>query len=392
MSDQELKIVRQKKSLLIISDTPVIVKEGVFYVFEPTLNEIEGISSMFSNIVWRTYLRGGTVSGNLREIQAPSIKIQPLNFRRGGNTFLKKIRVLITTPIQFYLIVRNILNADVVHTRGPSVPALLTIIYSFFDSSRTYWHKYAGNWVEPNSPLAYKFQRWLLNKLNKPNVVITINGHWPGLHTGFRTYENPCINESVLAENLRNGNVREYDTKLKVCFVGSLDENKGAIRLAKVLLDPEFSQSVEGVWFIGDGEQKDLLVDISRRSHIPFNICGFMSRRQIFEEIYSQCHILILPSESEGFPKVVAEAAAHFCIPVVTGMSSLDQYINSGVNGYLLPDASEESIKQALRIIISNQNSLKRVAQKAFELSRQFTYERFRDRINVEILKSDGVK
>jgi glycosyltransferase involved in cell wall biosynthesis len=45
-------------------------------------------------------------------------------------------------------------------------------------------------------------------------------------------------------------------------------------------------------------------------------------------------HFLLLPSDSEGFPKVLAEAACYGVIPVVSSVSSIPHYINES-NGFL---------------------------------------------------------
>lgn len=379
-------MLSSKKSLLIISDSPLFKQQNVLYVFEPTLNEIESVSPLFSKIIWRTYLREGAQGKNFRAPQSPNIEIIPLNFDRGGNTIQKKVRILFSLLRQYFTIREDILRAEVIHTRGPSVPALIVIVHSFFDSKRTYWHKYAGNWSEDDAPPAYRLQRWMLKRLRKDNVRITINGSWPNLHAGFLSMENPCLNDAYYNEIREKGNLRSYSGKLKICFVGTLDDNKGAIRLAKALLHKDFKNTIEGVYFVGDGVMKDELEEITKSTEIPYHLCGALSRERIFQEIYSTCHILILPSMSEGFPKVVAEAAAHFCIPVVTNMSSLDQYIQDNVNGFLLPDSSSESIASVLKDKILTSSLLPTVANEAFGMAEKFTYERFRNRVEQEII------
>ncbi|MFZ1809259.1 MAG: glycosyltransferase [Cyclobacteriaceae bacterium] len=375
-----------KKSLLIISDTPLIESNNRLFIFEPTLNEIESISHLFRKIVWVTYLRNDPKMDLYKCVSPPNIVIIPFRHSRGGASLLKKIKILCTLPAQYFFIWKELRKHDVIHSRGPSVPAIIGIIHSFFDRKRIYWHKYAGNWAEVNPPIAYRLQRWLLKTLDKNNIRITINGNWTNLHSRFMSWENPCISKELLGKSRLNGNYKFNGGKLKICFVGTLDVNKGAVRLAKALNGEEFKNHIEGVWFIGEGTQKEELKNLAKSSAVPFNICGAMGRNKIFTEIYAACHLLILPSKSEGFPKVVAEAAAHFCIPVVTKMSSLDQYIENEINGFFLQDSTTESIRCAFRSIINRKEDLPLIANSSFLLAEKFTYTRFCERVRSEII------
>ncbi len=382
-----LRMDTKKRSLLIISDTPFYKdNDGLVYVFEPTLREMEEVSDLFTSVKWMSYLRNGLEKKNSRPPQRDNILLKPIPDKRGGSSLLKKVQVLWNVPGLFYIFYKEIQHADIVHTRSPSVPALLVILYSFIDRRRIYWHKYAGNWSELDSPPAFKIQKWLLAKLDRPNIRITINGSWPNLHPGFMSMENPCLNDEYLAEVSQRKNTRSFRGKLKICFVGSLDPFKGALRLVKALLSDKIAPFIEGVWIVGDGPEREALLKIKDQALIPIHLCGYLSRQEIFDTIYSTCHVMVLPSETEGFPKVVAEAASHACIPVVTAISALDQYITSGINGFLIENPSAEAIQKIFINDILAHPNLQHVSEQAFALAHLFTYERFRDRIASEIV------
>ena len=44
---------------------------------------------------------------------------------------------------------------------------------------------------------------------------------------------------------------------------------------------------------------------------------GALNREEIFQ-IYKESHAIILLSKSEGFPKVIMEAGAFGCVPIVS--------------------------------------------------------------------------
>ena len=111
---------------------------------------------------------------------------------------------------------------------------------------------------------------------------------------------------------------------------------------------------------------------------------GFLGRDQIFD-LYAKSHLFLLPSDSEGFPKVVAEAAAFGCVPVVSDVSSIGQYVNSS-NGYLWPIGNIDFVsycqKQDFSAVL-----LETKSKACYDLAERFTFERYYQKLN-QILQS----
>jgi glycosyltransferase involved in cell wall biosynthesis len=376
-----------KPALLVVSDTPCVKTNNGYALFEPTLLEVEKLESLFSSINWLTYLRESSDEGRLRLPKNDLIEITPIPFRRGGHSWIAKLRVLFSLISYFFFLRRKIATAEFIHSRGPSVPALITILISFFDTKRVFWHKYGGNWDEKGGPVAYRIQRWLLKRLHKPHVRITVNGRWPHLHDGFISLENPCVDESVRQASMELVRTKAFTNKLKLCFVGNLDENKGADRLLHTLMANPGRWPLARVTVVGGGALSVRLRSMAHNTSYPVELTGPKSREYVFEKVFRDHHMLILPSHSEGFPKVVAEACAYGCIPIVTRMSSLDQYIRCGENGFLLDDGSTDSIRNGLDQLFAKQAGLGEIAAKAWRMSALFTYERFYKRVQEEIVR-----
>lgn len=378
--------MKARPSLLIVSDTPFYSIHGGCRVFEPTLREIEEVSFLFSRISWISYSRTGD---NLRNARVPRVENLTLiawpDFR-GGTTLLKKFRVLLSLPYQVKSIAKAIPQHDFVHTRGPSVPALLVLLLAFLFRRPVYWYKYAGNWNEQSSPLAFRIQRGLLRLHRGKRFRVTVNGAWPGLPSTFLNWNNPCLTE---AEWLAAGQARKgFDGRWRFCFVGNLDPFKGALRFVRALMDSKaLNGKIESVWIVGDGPEKIILEDLRSKTNFPLNLTGYMARPEIFEQVYSRCHFLVLPSESEGFPKVVAEASAHHCIPICTRVSSIDQHIRHGFNGFLLDNSGEQTIEKLFSGLPAHSaEALAAIADQAAAAASEFTYERYKLRIASELL------
>ena len=76
------------------------------------------------------------------------------------------------------------------------------------------------------------------------------------------------------------------------------------------------------VWFEAIG--------IDQSDKVPNNVhCyGVITDKKTIEQHYASSHVLVLTSESEGFPKVIAEAMAYGCVPIVTGVGAIPEVLN----------------------------------------------------------------
>jgi glycosyltransferase involved in cell wall biosynthesis len=377
-----------KPKFLICSDTPVYKYEDYHYIFEPTYREISHFASDFSSITWITYKRTGYSAATVRVPKSAYWNWILLPNWRGGLSKLSKIKVLLSLPFQLIILLKEIIKADVVHLRAPSVPAMIVIFLLnwFRFSNKRFWIKYAGNWGEVNAAWAYAWQKKVLLKLQRSNVKITINGQWPGLHKGFISMENPCFSDQdYQSQRNLNRDKHEDSGPLHWCFVGHLEEFKGPLLLIEALQDPELVNSVGSLTLVGDGLLLKSLSSLAKTLPFPLTFTGYLPRHEIFEKVLRPSHVLVLPSNSEGFPKVIAEGMLYRCIPIVTKVSALEQFIHQGTNGYLFPDLNKEEIVRVLKLVIELKDRTD-MADKAYETASLFTYERFHGRIIQEVL------
>jgi glycogen synthase len=83
----------------------------------------------------------------------------------------------------------------------------------------------------------------------------------------------------------------------------------------------------------------------------------------------------------------VGEAMAYGCVPIVSKVSCLEDYITDGENGYLLdqltPDTLVDSIKRLHQLTSSE---LKRLRLKNYTFAQRFTYEYYTQAINEKII------
>lgn len=365
----------QKHTLLVVSDTAMIETDGEILVFDPVLREMRVIEDMFDSIIWL----GATTLNNkpsLKPVNSSKIKtvMLPCVSRSG---LINIFFVLLAYPVIFYQVLKYLPAATHIHTRGPSHPAFVAILISLLDKKRIYAHKYAGEWTMNNIPFTYRVQRAILRRIRKNNVRITISGRNSTNHQNVFDLKNPCIYEHELQHMNAAGNVKDFSGELNLIFAGNMMPSKGILKLLQALKSETLSKRYVNLYIVGGGK---LLEEVRRQAEgiigLTTIVTGNLSREEL-NKLYAKSHILILPSSSESFPKVIAEAAAYGCIPVTTNLSAISKQITDGVNGFLMDTTAASDILDALNKVAAH-GSLKDVSNNAINMSHLFTYEYFR--------------
>jgi glycosyltransferase involved in cell wall biosynthesis len=358
------------------------VAEEVF-VFEPTLREVEWLTKVFNHITWIGYDYGSKPKTFARPTLNEKIRFIPIRHVTGGSSLIAKFKILPHLPRICYMMIKAILRHEHIHTRGPSVPALIAVLFSCIDRKRFYWHKYAGNWKQTGAPAAYAFQRFILHRCKH---TVSVNGLWPGQSRNIINLENPCLTQVEVREAAKWKSNKIDRTVFTLCFVGSLTLGKGIWEFLRALSLLKTKEKLASIWIAGDGPDRKDLENFASTLKLSVQFFGNVKRQEV-NHIYQQSDAIILPSASEGFPKVVAEAAAFGCIPIVSDVSSISQYVHDGKNGILLRDTKPETIARAIDQLLTDNDKRIQMIQEATLIAPLFTYERYCTRLRSEILR-----
>lgn len=371
----------EKRALLIVSDTPMYSRDGKeTAVFEPTLREVEALTQLFQPITWIGFDYDNSFPANVRATSRKEIRFIRLPKATGGDYWYDKIRIIKFIPALIWNILRETRKFDFIHTRGPSLPAAVAIIADFVLVHKKFWHKYAGNWRQQNPPSSYGLQRWLLKKSKS---FIAVNGRVNNDSVYIRQFENPCFYKTELSIAADYAASKRFDGAINLLFVGRMEREKGAFTVLEAFpkLATRFSLTMVGVG--KDMEEIQVLVKKNKISNVE--IIGALSREEL-NHIYAKSHLILLPTTaSEGFPKVLAEAAGFGCIPMVTALSSIPDYIKDDENGFLLKDGQTATLVDSLGQLPSEQR-LKEISTKAQQMSKLFSYEQYIERISREFI------
>jgi glycosyltransferase involved in cell wall biosynthesis len=253
-----------------------------------------------------------------------------------------------------------------------------------FFRSKKWWIKYATNWNNSKSPMNYRIQKWLLINVFK-QTKITINGFWNNVPTHILSFENPCLTELQVIQGSEVINCKNYASPLNLIFVGRIDVAKGI----DILINFIHGVNKKDIGFfhvVGEGELEGDFENVLNEVGIPNKFYGNLSQKDLFE-ILKISNCILLPSKSEGFPKVLAEAMNYGCIPISSNVGSVAHYIEGGVSGFIMDEISVIGLNDAWNSFIKLSHDEKRaIAKQGFEVSQKFTFEKYLQNLKMKIL------
>lgn len=369
--------------LAIISHTQHFLDDEQNIVgWGPTISEINHLAEDYEKIYHLAFLHPDEAQKSSIAYEAKNIEFLALPVA-GGKSISDKLSILKQMPKTIRIINSVLDKVDAFQFRTPIGFGVYLVPYLTYFTTKKGWYKYAGNWNQKDASVGYKLQRFFLRNQKRK---VTINGQWPDQPSNSLTFENPCL---TLDERKMGQNIiaqKKYEPPFHFCFIGRLEDAKGVQRIIDAIDAFENKEMIGSINLIGDGDKRENYEKQVSDKALPIKFHGFLPRHEVFE-IYKKSHFLLLPSTaSEGFPKVIAEGMNFGCIPIVSDVSSIGQYINSS-NGYIVSPTTSEKLHQILvELEETAHEELMQKSNVGYQTSENFTFEHYRNRIKKEIL------
>lgn len=360
--------------------------DGQILGLASTVMEINHLLAVFDTITHVAMLHSGRAPHNVMPYVSDRIKFVGLP-AVGGPKIKDKFRIVLNAPKVLSIIKYALKGSDYFQFRAPTGIGVYTIPYLMFFCKTRGWFKYAGNWKQEHAPLAYQFQKWLLEHQSRS---VTINGTWPDQLSHCLSFENPCLTDDELSEGKACVMDRTFDGPLQFCFVGRLEPVKGLDLIFEALaaLGKEHKKRIGSVHIVGGGPKSDFYEHRSKTLDLDFVFHGLLPRSEV-HEVYKRSHVILLPSASEGFPKVIAEAMNYGCLPIVSDVSSIGHYVRDDVNGFLIKPLDSHALKTCILSFFEHSNdALRAMAMDNSDLAKKFTYGHYHAQLEHYILNA----
>ncbi|MBL8133247.1 MAG: glycosyltransferase [Anaerolineae bacterium] len=364
--------------LLIISNMAHYLRDGQLVGHGPTAREISAMAALFDEITHIGCLYQGASPNLALPYTTDKLRFVGLP-PAGGERFLDKLLILFYIPLYIATILRYLPRADVVHVRAPAnIPLIALLLLSVVRRPKLRWLKYAGNW-KPDVPDArsYRIQRWMLRR-GWHRGQVTVNGQWLGDRSFVHGFLNPCLTEEEVMEGQVAARSKTMATPVRLILVGWMLRSKGverALRVAALLRADGVAISLD---LIGDGHERQeleaLAASLGLDDCVTFH--GWLARTDL-APFYTRAHLMLFPTNSEGWPKVISEAMAYGVVPLASAVSAIPQYLTEFQTGMAIPAEDIEAYAAAIRAYAADPARWQAESKRAVEAAARFTYAHF---------------
>jgi len=298
--------------------------------------------------------------------------IPSINFLNPANT----LKSILQLPFVLFKIFSTCLWADHIHLRCPGNIGLLGCLVQILFPWKPKTTKYAGNWdPKAKQPLSYRLQKWILNnRFLTRNIQVLVYGDWPGSSKNIVPFFTATYSEKEKTALPK----RDYAGELRFVFAGSLSGNKHPMKALEWVYQLQKTQHLTvRVDFYGDGPENKKLSDFIEKNKLVKNVKLHGNQtNEVLKQAYQTADFLLLPSQSEGWPKVVAEAMFWGVIPIVSPVSCVPWMLDFGKRGLFFETDVSKTTERFISLI-KNPDALQKMAKLAADWSRNYTLEKF---------------
>jgi glycosyltransferase involved in cell wall biosynthesis len=365
-------------TFVIITQVPHIIVQNQYFAYSPYVLEMN---------IWTKYTEKVIIVAPISKLEKTTIDIhyehKNIEFLAIDSinllSFKAILNAVLKTPKISWQLFQAMKQTDHIHLRCPGNIGLLGCLVQILFPSKPKTAKYAGNW-DPKSkqPWSYKLQKWILgNIFLTRNIQVLVYGEWEGSTENIKPFFTATYSGfdklPLIELNLKQ--------KINFVFVGTLVSGKNPLYAIQIMESLFHKGHDVTLRLYGEGAERVSLEKYIVKNNLEKIISLEGNQNlEIIKKAYQDCHFVILPSKSEGWPKAIAEGMFWGCVPVATPVSCVPFMLDQGNRGILLQMNLEKDVLQ-LDTILSNQVDFENKRKNAVEWSRKYTLDVFETEI-----------
>jgi len=357
---------------------PHVSFEGRWWSYEPFVLEMNVWGQLFDELIMVAPVEEGPAP----PFWAPydeSTKVRLVPYRKNKGRGLKQPRASVfEVPAMVSSIFKAARSAEAFHVRCPGNIGLLSALIAPVLHRRT-CAKFAGQWGDyDGEPASVRLQKAILRSAWWRGPVTVY-----GRHATDSDKIVPFFSSSLSANDLVRAKAaaegRSIQSPLRVLFVGRLSASKNVdLLLSAAALLRTRKIGIEYV-IVGDGPEKEALESQARAQDLGDSVAFVGSRT--FDKVldcYEQADVLVLMSETEGWPKALAEAMAFGLVCIGSAQGLIPEMLGEG-RGIVVPPGNVDALAAAIEQIAVRPESFDSMRLRASVWAQQYGLENLKN-------------
>lgn len=231
-----------------------------------------------------------------------------------------------------------------------------------------------GSDIQINEEMNYGVRRnsikaaivWFTLQFVSRHVVVSEEMQESAIDAGTKSHKVRVINNGIdteKSESLNSTQIEMSEEESNVLFLGRLIEKKRPSDLIKALA-PIIDNGINVRLFMAGPGNVDKLKACAESIGVAdrVNFLGFISDEEKWE-LFANCDMFVLPSETEGHPITLLEAGLSGLPVIVPEREPFTEFIRHRENGLLFAPNDLSSLSKAIEKLISDEELRQRIGR-----------------------------
>ena len=374
-----------KMRLVVTSHVVHYRYQGQLFAYGPYAREIDLWADLFGEIAIASPCQDKKPPGDCRAFTHCNISIETQRMA-GGETLVAKLGLAISAPAMIFSLARAMWRADAIHVRCPGNLGLLGVILAPLFSRRLV-AKYAAQWNPAvNEPWSARLQKYLLRSRWWRGPV-TVYGKWPGQPRHVIPFFTSLLTKDQMSRAQR-ASLRLRDGKpLRVLYTGRLSKSKNVDILIRATAQARSAGCNIALAIVGEGPERPFLESLA--GELGLSSCVEFTGGISFESVLDHLEgsdVLVLTSETEGWPKSIAEGMAFGLVCIGSNRGFVPEMLAEG-RGLVADPASLATLTAHLTNVARQPEQYVEMRRRAADWAQKYSIEGLREAIHNLLLE-----
>ena len=366
-------------TLLVVSHVVHYRHDGRLFAYGPYAREMDVWADLFPRVVVAAPCRTGVPPGDAAPLARENVTIAP-QVEAGGDTVAAKIALAVRLPALVARLVLAMRRADAIHVRCPGNLGLLGALLAPVFSTHLV-AKYAGQWNGRHGEArSERAQRAILRSRWWRGPVM-VYGDWPGQPAHVKPFFATVLDQDQIAR-ARAAARRPRGVPPAILFVGRLSQAKNVDVLLAALRAVRDAGGAFRAVIVGEGPERGRLeaLSLAHGLHDIVTFAGGVSFDRVLG-LYERSDVLVLASDTEGYPKVITEAMAFGLACIGSNCGLVPRILEDG-RGTVVPPRDAGALASALRQVLESAGGNPAARERAAAWAQQHSLETFRQELS----------